>query len=156
MRIYATTSAAAPNGDRVLPFQGVNDLFGTSSQGVALGYRVLAPLTRMINEPWIGNESPSPAGAQSASPGRHPGNATNKSPSPGGAQFVNQGRRPGNTTNKSPSPEGAQSVSPGQRPGNTVKNKMISPERALPGYLNAQTRELKQTIAANVAEILEA
>jgi hypothetical protein len=33
---------------------------------------------------------------------------------------------------------------------------MISPERALPGYLNAQTRELKQTIAANVAEILEA
>jgi hypothetical protein len=33
-------------GGRVPPLQGLGDCFGASSQGVALGYRVVAPLAR--------------------------------------------------------------------------------------------------------------
>jgi hypothetical protein len=116
MRIYATTSAT-PNGDRVLPFQGVDDLFGMSSQGDALGYRVLAPLARKTNKYWIGYQISSPKGMEFTNPGRCDGKMINIAMSPDGAKFASPGQRPGNTTNKSPSPAGAQSVSPGRRPG---------------------------------------
>ena len=52
-------------------------------------------------------------------------------------------------------PEGTQFVSPGQRPGNSANHKMMRPERATPGNAHAQARGLEQTIADNVAEILE-
>jgi hypothetical protein len=53
-------------------------------------------------------------------------------------------------------PVGLQLVSPGQRPGNSTTHKLICPERATPGNARAQARNLEQTIAGNVAEILEA
>ncbi len=94
---------ARPRVRRVPPLQGGEDLFGPSSQGVALGCRVVAPLAR-----------------------------------------------------KHGCANGAIPVSPGQRPGNSATNKMISPERATPGGQPAKARDLEQTIAGNVAEILEA
>jgi len=111
---------------QVLPFQGVDGSFGPSSQGVALGYRVLAPLARnatgaMVNaRRWV-----------------------NHVRDVHGMCTVLQ-------------PEGLQPVSPGQRPGNSARHKMIRPERATPVPGHAQARDLEQTIAGNVAEILEA
>jgi len=50
---------------------------------------------------------------------------------------------------------GAKPVSLGQRPRNTTNHTMICPERATPGHAHAQARDREQTIAGNVAEILE-
>ena len=51
---------------------------------------------------------------------------------------------------------GARLISLGQRPRNTATTLFPSPERAKPGNTHAQARDLEQTIAGNVAEILEA
>ena len=90
-------------GRRVPPLQGGGSLFGPGSQGVALGWRVVAPLAR---RDWCAN--------------------------------------------------GARLISLGQRPRNTATTLFPSPERAKPGNTHAQARDLEQTIAGNVAEILEA
>ena len=51
--------------------------------------------------------------------------------------------------------KGAKPISPGQRPRNQPTN-TPSPERAKPGRTHVQSRDPEQTIAGNVAEILEA
>ena len=59
---------------RVPPLQGWDGLFWASSQGVALGWRVVAPLARQIRQP---------EGLQPVSPGQRPGNSAIKAfPSP--------------------------------------------------------------------------
>jgi hypothetical protein len=55
-----------------------------------------------------------------------------------------------------PQPEGLLPVSPGQRPGDRAPHKGIPPERVNPGSVPATARSLEQTVADNVAEILEA
>ena len=119
--------SGARNGARVVrrvpPLQGGDGLIGPSSQGVALGYRVVAPLAR------------NSGGAIVFVPDK-----------------VSHARRMRSVFQ----PEGLQPISPGQRPGNPAANRMISPERAEPGGPPAQARGLEQTIADNVAEILEA
>ena len=102
-------------GIRVLPFQGGGDLFGASSQGVALGCRVVAPLARNI----VARRKIIGVPAQCRA-------------------------------------NGAEAISPGQRPGNSATHNMICPERATPGCAPIPARDLEQTIAGNVAEILEA
>ena len=110
---------------RVPPLQGWNGLVGPSSQGDALGWRIIAPLARKTGtaRAWV--------------------NVTRWL-----AQFA--------VLSPVSQPEGLQLVSPGQRPGNSAKNNMVSPERATPGNARAQAPDLEQTIAGNVAEILEA
>ena len=94
---------------RVPPLQGGEGLFGPSSQGVALGWRVVAPLARQTD----------------ATP----------------TMFL---ARMNGCAN------GAIPVSPGQRPGDSANDKMISPERAIPGCPLAQARDLEQTIAGSL------
>jgi len=89
--------------DRVPPFQGGNGFIGRLSQGVALGWRVVAPLAR-----------------------------------------------------KAGCANGARLISLGLRPRNSAMEKFPSPERATDGTGDAQARDLEQTIAGNVAEILSA
>jgi hypothetical protein len=120
---------------RVPPLQGGKGLCGPSSQGVALGCRVAAPLARR------------PTGAMGVAPGgvnHMPGLRTVLQPE--GLQPVSAGFQP----------EGLPLISPGQRPGNSASHKFICPERATPGPGHAQARDLEQTVASDVAEILEA
>ena len=173
---------------RVLPFQGGADFFRPSSQGVALGYRVPAPLARKIGrrawpspaqlsrqpEPpqctnpwpsssvrhprcfhftnrWLPSSSSQPNGLQLIHPGRRRANAL--APQPNGPQPTSPWQRRANTL--APQPKGPQLTSPGQRPGNSATY-LIRPERAKPSCTHRQARDREQTIASNVAEILEA
>ncbi len=88
---------------RVLPFQGEDGLFGPSSQGVALGYRVVAPLARKATSAMVNARR-----------------WANHVRDVHGMRSVLQ-------------PEGLPPVSPGQRPGNSAPHKMIRPERATRG-----------------------
>ena len=105
---------------RVQPLQGGDGLFGPSSQGVALGCCLVAPLARKTD-------------------------ATRKTDAMRviGVAWVDW------------CANGAKPVSLGQRPRNRANHNMVCPERATPGR-RAQARDLEQTIARNVAEILEA
>ena len=109
---------------RVLPFQGVDGLNGPSSQGVALGYRVVAPLARKATGAMVNARR-----------------WANHVRDVHGMRTVLQ-------------PEGPQPVSPGQRPGNSPTHKMIRPERATPVPGHAQARNLEQSIVAKMAELL--
>ena len=117
---------------RVPPFQGGEDLLGAGSQGVALGYRVIAPLARNTGAMRARNTA---------------------------MRVRNTAIRARNTETRARGnvcANGAKPVSPGQRPGNSATHKLICPERATPGHVRAPARDLEQTIAGNVAEILEA
>ena len=128
--IEAATMRGRPpisvSGHRVPPLQGGEGLFGPSSQGVALGWRVVAPLARKTGT------------------ARAWANVTRSL-----AQLIV------NLPQAISQPEGLQLISPGQRPGNSAKNNTASPERATPGNAHAQARDFEQTIAGNGAEILE-
>ena len=79
------------------PLQGWVRLVGPSSQGIALGWRVVAPLARK------------PAGAVVDVPRRtHRAGGKRSAVQPEGLQFASLGQRPRNSViNKSPSPERA-------------------------------------------------
>jgi len=70
--------------DRVLPLQGGGDRYGPGSQGVALGWRVVAPLARSAGTPQpFGRRNndmlqsiSQPEGLQLVSPGQRPGNSS--------------------------------------------------------------------------------
>src|ERR1035438_7895639 len=130
---WETTARLRAIARRVPPLQGGVGLVGPGSQGVALGCRVAAPLARM------------PTGAAAVAPG---------------AMDHLHGMRsvlePEELSSGSPGPqpEGLSLISPGKRPGNSASHKLGCPERATRGPGHAQ-RHLEQTIAGNVAEILE-
>jgi hypothetical protein len=81
-----TTTPLGARARRVPPLQGGEVLFGPSSQGVALGYRVIAPSARkpasaMVVAPGAVNHvrrirsALQPEGLQPVSPGQRPGNS---------------------------------------------------------------------------------
>lgn len=109
---------------RVPPLQGGDGLFGPSSQGVALGWRVLAPSVRQRVA-------------------RRGANRSRVKSCANGAELISLGQRPRNATlRRFPSPEGARLVSPGQRPGNPATHRFISPERAARGSSDANAAGL--------------
>ncbi len=146
--IVAMSAPTKPKGHlrgrRVLPLQGGHGLIGPSSQGVALGCRVVAPSARMpagagiLAPEWMDHAREVQLGFQS-----------------GGLELVCPSLQLGKLPPVS-QPEGLELVSPGQRPGKPPTHKMICPERATPGCAPATARDLEKTITGNVAEILEA
>ena len=130
-----------PRAWRVLPFQGGECFVGTLTQGVALGWRVDAPLAR---------RSLRAKGAKPISPGQCPGNRPTNTPSPERAKPGRthvQARRTTAPRGRNPSAWGN---APETRPTNTP-----SPERAKLGRAHTHARDPEQTIAGNGAEILE-
>jgi hypothetical protein len=121
-RGVATTSSSAPT-HQIPPSQGGVDSFGPSSQGVALGWRVTAPLARMSTVAVV----VVPAGV----------NTLRGMCSPLRLVLLPASQ-----------PEGHQLVSPGQRPGNSKP--CFSPERATPGPASALARNLKHTFQRQV------
>ena len=153
-----TTERLREIARRVPPLQGGVGLVGPSSQGVALGCRVAAPLARMptgaavalgavghMHEMWSVLE---PEELPPGSPGSQPE----------GLPLLSPWSRPEEPPLISPKsqPEGPPLVSPGQRPGNSASHNMVCPKGATPGRGHSQARNLEQTIAGNVAEVLEA
>ena len=144
---------------RVPPFQGWDGLIGPGSQGVALGCRVDAPLARQrvrTHARRIDRERAGDAPLARQMVRTHwPISAFQ----PERLQPISLEQRPrhaveGTRTGFS-APTAQPAISPGQRPGNPTTNKIVSPERATPGRGHAQARDLDQTIAGNVPEILE-
>ena len=116
----------------VSPLQGWITLFGPSSQGVALGCRVLAPSARRqaganTIERWVSRRA--------------------------GANVVGANVVPPWTC-RDTAPTGRKSSAWGNAPGTRAINSP-SPERATPGHGHAPARGLERTIAHNVVEILE-
>jgi len=132
---------------RVPPLQAGGGGFGPGSQGVALGYRIIAPSAR---------------GATATRRQRQVALSAVRAErlkrfQPEGLELVSPGQRSGDTAKpRFSSPNGARFTSPGQRPGNSAPHPIIRPEGALPATGHTHPRDLEQTIARNVAEIPEA
>jgi hypothetical protein len=88
---------------------------------------------------------------------RHIAPPARKDGQPDGHQPITLGHHPGNIlARKNRRPKGPQLISLGQRPRNTAPHQFIRPEGATRRTGNIPLRDLEQTIARNVSEILEA